>query len=788
LGGIHVERSVEALEMLENILLLSGLLARQRQLEKLVGPAWRDLRHRILDCLRTIGRTGADATVQSDVDGLLETLLQTQAAPLVREILRGSTIQGATRRSSQPPPTERDLDDMNDYLRGFSRAAEACAKSEPIPVRPHLKELVREIIAAAEHGDFGDVATGTVSGDDETAGMAPVRGGDVDARPVRARDGDEMRINAWLTEQQEAAEPIEVGREYTLNLNVGRAVPTSLVPDQHAIVSELDVPDTGLDLTWTISSSTVELHPGDPEVAVTLAEPREGLRLWTARFSVRVHRRRETDTRRIRIIPRARHEALLSVLIAAGGEIYRDFRIALSLTDVRTATPPGNAAAVKVVGDTCYSPAAQLNLRNTHEWTTPPGRLTLFITNHIATVSGDAAGKDVAYVAVWQVSAPQLAGKMLNVRSAAERFRVAWETYLNDVGPEELPARVRNLAAQYQWPYDWGHLPNHADPAHDVQWQTVATSPELRELAVYGRQLYDAVFTPGSPLRAEIDGLYPGHRLNIFWPGADVSDVPWGLMYALDPPVPGAPVDPTGFFSFRFRVEHRPYSLQGGAKHLGGLDETRRAYLLYWGTQAADAVAAEAKWQRSEWTSSPLDVVLPDAAARDPKGELMKFFTSGQGSPVSVVYFFCHCSVGDGNDPVLRFGPTIQAKDTVRGIDLPQQLADRPLVFVNACTSTGSDPYKVNDLEYSFLSGGCRAYLGTESKVPVQFASRFGWVFFRFLFRLVDPLPLAAGEAAVQTRLFFWTQYRNIGGLFYSYVNQYELFAATDREVRALGR
>jgi hypothetical protein len=47
---------------------------------------------------------------------------------------------------------------------------------------------------------------------------------------------------------------------------------------------------------------------------------------------------------------------------------------------------------------------------------------------------------------------------------------------------------------------------------------------------------------------------------------------------------------------------------------------------------------------------------------------------------------------------------------------------------------------------------------------------------------------MAAGEAVVQTRLFLWTHYRNIGGLLYTYVNQYELFMAQNAEVMALAR
>ena len=91
-----------------------------------------------------------------------------------------------------------------------------------------------------------------------------------------------------------------------------------------------------------------------------------------------------------------------------------------------------------------------------------------------------------------------------------------------------------------------------------------------------------------------------------------------------------------------------------------------------------------------------------------------------------------------------------------------------------------------NELEEAFFRRDCRAYLATETKVPIVLGSRFAAIFFHFFYRLLDREPMAAGEAAVQTRLFLWTHYRNIGGLFYSYVNQYDLFLARNDEVLAL--
>ena len=45
---------------------------------------------------------------------------------------------------------------------------------------------------------------------------------------------------------------------------------------------------------------------------------------------------------------------------------------------------------------------------------------------------------------------------------------------------------------------------------------------------------------------------------------------------------------------------------------------------------------------------------------------------------------------------------------------------------------------------------------------------------------------MPAGAALAQTALFLWAEYRNIGGLLYTYINQYDLYMAADAEVLAL--
>ena len=91
-----------------------------------------------------------------------------------------------------------------------------------------------------------------------------------------------------------------------------------------------------------------------------------------------------------------------------------------------------------------------------------------------------------------------------------------------------------------------------------------------------------------------------------------------------------------------------------------------------------------------------------------------------------------------------------------------------------------------SELEDSFFGRGIRAFIGTETKVPSKLASKFAWLYFLFLYRIVDAQPIPAGEALSQARLFLWTQYKNVGGLFYSMTNQYELYLATEEEVLAL--
>jgi hypothetical protein len=606
------------------------------------------------------------------------------------------------------------------------------------------------------------------------------------AEPTGPLPVTDRRIWAWIEERPEGlGDPLRAGEAYTLSFQVGHGLAsTTLFPGPEAVVPDAEVPEAGLETEWVVVSRHVELAPLTPDVSVRVAQV-DGAEHWTARFSLVIRREVASEIRRLRIVPRPEEPWDLQVVVYAGREVYRELSIRLAAE-----RPAGDGSAATIHGDVQHAPLDHLNLGNVHEWTSPPGELAVAVLGQLAYVKGDVGPGYVDQATRWYGAQGAVAGPIKNLREAAERFRSRWEQYLNDVDADDLIRRLRRPPLQD----DWGALPDQADAAHRQRWDEVAASQELRDLAVEGHVLYESFFPAGSELRGWLDRLYPGHRLDISWvrandPSGWIPHVPWGLMYLPDPPAPGAPVDPMGFLALRFRLGYFAHdAMREGSKALGGPDRAHRAYLLFWGSREGDATGLESRWQREQWSSWTNQVFLPGPTpGAEAKQAVLELLYDPKPAPTTVLYLFCQASVGQGNDPVLRFGDTIQPVDVIGRTELGSTLlADRPLVFANACTTSSGDPYVANELEASFFRRGCRAYLGTETKVPIRIASRFAAIFFHFFYRQITPRPLAAGEAATQARLLLWTAYRNIGGIFYTYVNQYELFMATDEEVSAL--
>src|SRR5262249_36541047 len=163
-----------------------------------------------------------------------------------------------------------------------------------------------------------------------------------------------------------------------------------------------------------------------------------------------------------------------------------------------------------------------------------------------------------------------------SVRRSMEALRAKQEAYFNDLDPADMAACL----AHGGWrQYDWGSFTYRSAPNRAQRFRDIASSDELRNLAGDGFRLFEAFFPPSSALRAAIDKLSPGARLDIDWPprrGAGwIAQVPWGLM-CVEPPIIGAPVDPTKFLGLRYRLSCTSFDTPpglGASKSLGGAND-----------------------------------------------------------------------------------------------------------------------------------------------------------------------------------------------------------------------
>jgi hypothetical protein len=614
--------------------------------------------------------------------------------------------------------------------------------------------------------------------DEETAGVPGPLGA-----ATSGAEG-ERQINMWVEDgTRTRSEPLALGRPATLGLNVALPVAASLTAGPEAAVPDRDVPRGGLPTVWMVMSSDLELLEGSGIDQVSTTPTASG-RAWTARFSLHVPHRGPSETRWLGIVPRSAGSGRLQITITVADQIYRQLSVSVAVEGLQAV-----AGATAIDLDVLHTPAAHLQVGPRHEWQTPPGTLNISVlSGGNALVQGRSRDQSLGEFISWTGAPARLDGPIINVRQAAEDFRGQWEDYLDNIDPADLDLRLRQRHADREHDYDWRAFQDRADAAHRAAWDTVAAAPELRRLAYEGHVLYQTLCPSNSQLRTWIDGLQPGHRLNVFWqqPPADpwVPHVPWGLMYLPRPPAPGDPVDPTGFLGLRFRIEYRAHPVQGGSVALGSPGSVHRAFCLYWGTGQADETAREAQRQQGEWSALGNAMVLPVRGTGELlKRQILRFLNDPSPRPTAVVYLYCQCGLsGQGRDYALLFGSS--AADEIRRDELDiVPFADRPLIFANACLTASASPYAVNALEEAFFARAVRGYLGTETRVPIQLAGRFATIFFRYFNREIDPDPIAAGEAVAQARIFLWTNYRNIGGLFYTYVQQYELSMMDEADV-----
>jgi chaperonin GroEL len=602
-------------------------------------------------------------------------------------------------------------------------------------------------------------------------------------------DGDppEKRISIWVDErEQEPDRPLRVGEMITLCFKVGQPVTASLVDGPATRVPLADIPEEGLPTEWVVSSSTVMLVPGTNALVGDAA-------VSQSTFPLLIPRNGESAVARLKALPQTADGARLDVLVYAGGLLYRQLQVELRVENGVPRREP--APVVDIRGQMTYRLPGEIGRRPAQAWARPPGSLEITVESGGAHVKGSAFTHEEIWAPNERVKWPpkaEVAALVEQVRGAAEAFRETCQSDLDHLPAEDFELRLQRLSETPESiPSDWTRLPDEADEDHRQAWARAAVEPKLFDLAYKGYELYQLFFPEDSSLRAGVDGLHPGTQLNFNWLDSFgdswISHVPWGLMYRQEPE-PGRPVDPLQFLGLRFRIGYVPYEVPAPNPALGKPGSVWAAHCLYWGS--GDPAGDESRWQRRRWSRWPNQVIVPvDPGGHEAKIGVGRLLKAPEKRPMAVLYFFCRSAEGSGsNDLVLRFANSSQKEDNLRQTEMGlSKLADRPFVFANACSTAAADPYIANRLALTFIKNrNCRAFLGTEIKVPIILASRFAAAFFHFFFRQVDGAPLSAGEAVTQARLFLWTQYRNLGGLFYCLINKQELYMADEQEIRAL--
>jgi TPR repeat protein len=689
--------------------------------------------------------------------------------------------QAMSRRSSQQVMTSQLtfwLSAENHILTMLAGAATAAqtlqdaihylTKISDLSIEEHLR-LIEENAYYIREGAGRPFGAGLERPGDEP----PNSGGGGDAVAPPPEDGtDAQHVNFWIRERERTpSKPLIIGTAYTGVFLVGDHLVGNLASGERNIPTA-DIPPKGLDTTWIVSSGTVALiqreEGGVDEVTSETFDDGEH---WTARFRLRIPPVGNSKERLLIVVPR-QAAARLDVTIYVRGDVYRKLWIDLeshasAAPLSATSRPPQSGSPRSIAGHDSVGiqsvlcvPAAEVGIR------TPPGHESLTLGLHTGFVYRYLQAQGLEDQVPWVLN-PAAEQRISEVRGALDTFRQYHTSCFDSINCGDLDHVLEKLHVSQGW-----SSPTEPDSRAAAAWNSMACDSWLRRLAFSGNQLFDAFFPPGSDIRRTVLRLRPGDRIHVAWfledSGKWIAHVPWALMYVNSIPESGQPIDAEQFLGLRFRLSYSSRALAERTRALGLRDQSTRAQLLYWGGDANDPVAEEALRHRKELASF-ITLVLPRTQQR--KDEICRFLAQPKPTPVTLIYLYCQGGSRGGAAPVLRFGSTNAVENVVELMDIGTlALQDQPLVFVNACESAASDPFIVNELEESFLSRGSRAFIGTETRVPVQFAARFARVFFFFLYR-----GETSGEALALSRRFFWNQYCSIGGLFYSYANDYEL-------------
>ena len=576
---------------------------------------------------------------------------------------------------------------------------------------------------------------------------------------------DARRFQGLLSDQHDVDDPSVssvVEFEYSARTTMR---PLAVTGDAGPLRQSL--PPEGLETVWMVMAD-VELRSRDRRVFTGPA----GEGRWYAHFELSIPQVDDSDAVPVEVV----HDGGivdLDVVISSmvTGDPIR--RLTMTLIGPAEDTPTsavltGSDAIIDVPGAARPRP---------FEFATAPATFTISVDDgrRATVIPGPNQGYSPDTVD-WP--SPNLLDGIQTLRSHAETVRGTFSADFDALDHDELHARLERDLVTGTYLYDtmdWAVDPGLAGPDAQARWDRLSCSEELLALAHEGYNLYELLFPAGTGARLLLDGAPAGTHIHLVWTvdQDEAATIPWGFLYTAPPPLDG-PLDPTPFFGLRFRLAWTKWKTAGGDLRLGHSDDIERIHVLYSGD---DVTGQQAAAQRAYYRGFPRHRLVPGHGTDD-RAEIVDQLTQPAGNS-AVMHLYCQCSFDAqrGNAASLVFGSTIDGDDYVlTGRFLGRdRLEARPLVFVNACESASGDAYHVNRLEQRFFNRGCRAFMGTETRVPVTLAACFATVFFTFLELTIDGKRLSAGEAAVQARRYLWNNYRNLGGLFYSYVNGYQL-------------
>ncbi len=669
-------------------------------------------------------------------------------------------------------------------------------------------------------------------------------------------------VAAWLTTGGKLQTgPLDVGRDYTLNLRMRPASPAGVLPDDESLLSA-DVPENGLQTFWSLASDAFQFKPAPYDAAakcaMRVASPR-----YVASFPMLVQRGAAEPVQALQITPLEAENRTIEISIFVNGEAYQTMILEADVNrplaeillsglhevsawtlktrelwrhDPRTlpaarphaASNPGTDAAerkplfgVLTYGPRTYAPpseAAQTEpsageigraAKPASPWIRrtiidPPGRrdpasqtdevrtlkaLAAPIRIRDAAVIGpggqlasvtstllEATGERLTFVVhpmgsafvsigeqprdyvPWVVNRPALSGPVKNLYAAAEAFLSdsRAEAHLNNIDFDDLSRRLADF-------------PQSNPPAREREesWQELKTGTALRELATYGNAVYEALLSKEA--RTFIENLSPRSKLQIVWPaqaGGTGLHVPWPMMYMGRVE---SEVDPERFLGLRFRLHYHSRTGEPPNPELGSINQFRTACLLYWGND----LIAECDCHRRAFPGMHT-VFIPRSPESKPEiREVKAFLKSPSPGPVRVLYFYCKCDSTKPERPYLIFGNDLEGDYLTHADLLNLFFEDSPVIFMNACDSSAATTEMTNQIEDAFFKAGCRAYIGSEVKIPVTLSARFGATFQHFFLGNINGARIPLGDAMYHGRTFLWQSYRNIGGIFYSHSQDY---------------